>query len=280
MTFLPLFGPAVDCGFARDVHLVKDVSYGELVLGTSRSPGAIAPWGMIFVVPGAQDRALREPAYCVAFAEERVDAVCVEPAQAGLWQDQEVEVSQLPPSLLAALPARGGGYSALWPSMRQRARTAGVKEERVAGLLEGRRARLVPPREARGGLVTLDGRPIALVLAPDPGAFRDWWFLQGLGRSLDFEALSYPPLPLPLGQLEIDLCLGSEGLFALEFGPFEGWGFILDGEFAYIHVVDSEAMTQFQREARQESSLPNGQGGDQTGGWSAEARRDKRFPLG
>lgn len=162
LTYWPLESPDTGLGFVGQVKLAEDLGYGSLRIESVGGP-AVAPWGMTFFISGAQDRALREAAYVPEGQKVVVPAVCVEPRQCGLWNRQRVEVGQLPPSLLAALP-EGGGYSALWPGIKSRYRDKAG--DTVAGLLEGKESHDVPIRGARGMVVGLDGRPVVLYVAP------------------------------------------------------------------------------------------------------------------
>jgi len=245
LTYWPLEGPDTGLGFVGQVRLVKDLGYDSLRLKSTNGP-AIAPWGMTFFISGAQDRALREAVYIPMGQEVYAEAVCVEPRQCGLWSCQQVEVGQLPPSLLAALP-EGGGFSALWPGIKSRYR--GKSGDTVAGLLEGKVSHDVPVSGARGVVVGLDGRPVALYVAPSAAAFAEWWN-GGLGQSLAFET-TYPELPLPLGSVNEPLEF-TEGLHKVEaWEVLVGWAFVSAGVLAYATLVDGEALSSFQKAREQ-----------------------------
>ena len=248
LAFVPVYGPDTDYGFVEDVSVSGDTGgYGGLTLSVKSAP-TIVPDGLAFFLAGGQDRAVRR-LYVVTNWPMRepldVAVVCVEPAQGARWRKgQGVRKGVLPPSLMAGM-SPDGSYSDLWKSIRQRGKAAGKITGDVRALLKGQVGSCTLDSEARGVLVSLDGRPLAFQVAPSRKGFAEWWEA-GLGAAWAFEAESLPVMPLPLGDLDLpDIEVGGEPCF-IKWGPFSGWcvgdGY---GGILYVNVLDEDALRSF-----------------------------------
>lgn len=258
LTLWPLEGPDhVGIGFVSNVKLKGDRGgYGSLQLGSDNGP-AIGPWGMTFFFPGGQDRAIREAVYIQHEETVSVSAVCLEPRQGGTWQGQKVAVAMLPPSLRASLPA-GGGYEALWDTIRTRNTSVGKEGDTVAGLLEGRVLdKDMAVSGMRGMVIALDGRPVAIEIAPTAAQFAEWWNDYGLGDTFSFEAETLPPLPTPIGEEPFHpFAPSAEGLHQVTaWDILRGWAYVQDQKLVYASLVDGEALVLFQKDQREGGRL-------------------------
>jgi hypothetical protein len=254
LTFWPLQAPDVDLGFVGQVKVKDDRGgYGRLTLKSDNGP-AVAPWGMSFFFSGGQDRAIREAVYIPSQETVVVSAVCLEPSEGGMWHGQNTKVGMLPPSLMAALPS-GGGYAALWKGIRQRHKSVGQKGETVAGLLEGQSLKSVAVSGMRGMIITLDGRPIAVEIAPTAQGFSEWWNDYGLGETFSFEAKTLPSLPMPLGDVVTEPIQATENGMqkVTAWQVLKGWLYAQASQIVYASLVDGEALLLFQGEEAESS---------------------------
>jgi hypothetical protein len=256
----PIYGPDHDIGFVGSIHLANDDGgYGEMGLSTDHPRGGIAPHGLSFFFSDGQDRALRESVFVPAGEIIKVPALCVEPAQGGLWNGQHTQVRALPASLLAALPEGSEhSYSDLWDDIKERYSAMGERGETVAGLL-GVGKYVMPAdmvdREARGAMIAIDGRVIALQIAPSKAAFGEWWNEFGLSESYAFEAATLPQLPQPLGALPGELEAEREGMYqATYLDILKGWIYARNGAIQFASLLEKEGLTVFKRHGQQQSS--------------------------
>jgi hypothetical protein len=245
----PIYGADVEMGFVGDVGVVADVGgYGGLTVQVGRP--TIVPQGLVFFMEHAQDRAVRAPVY---IGREQVDqpvgiqVVCIEPSQGGQWQEgKKQEKAMLPPSLIAGmLPS--GRYSDLWDSIAARSRYDGGGERAVSKLLEGRVDSSLPvDKHSRGAMIALDGRPVAIELAPNRAAWQDWWVATNLGGVVTYDAMTLRDLPIPIGDQEMDAFPDVVGMQHITWGPFRGYAFTNEGgELCYISLHDEEALRCF-----------------------------------
>jgi len=246
LTVLPVYGPDTDLGFVGDVRVVDDNrGYGCLTVGVDRP--TVVPVGMVFYFGHGQDRAVRRPV-CIDGIQE-IDVVCVEPSQGGTWRSgDKQEKAQLPPTLTAALPPEGR-YEDLWRGLEFRAQHNGKDGAHISlkGLLQGRKDKgpEMDP-ESRGVLVFLDGRPVALEVAPSRQGFKDWWVVCHYGDMWTYEAMTLRDLPMPLGNPGEFEFPEEEGMAYIKWGPFEGWTFRDDmGYLCYVSLHDVEALRSF-----------------------------------
>lgn len=259
LTAWPIFGddhPGI--GFVKEVELVHDHSYGRMGFKPGDQPGGgIAPTGMMFFIPTGQDRALRESVFIPCGETVYVDTVCLEPSNGGLWSPGEgMTVRALPISLQAALPA-GGSYSALWDDIRKRHAAMDGEGSTVKGLLEP--GRYVLPRnmvdpDARGVMVAIDSRVVAIEIAPTRDQFHQWWGEYGLSEAFAFEAETLPELPLPLGQvndgkIEPEQRDGMHEITALHI--LKGWVYAVNSQIVYASLLEKEGLTIFREHGKE-----------------------------
>lgn len=258
LTAWPIFGqdyPGI--GFVDEVKLVHDQSYGRMGFRSSGLGGGIAPAGLMFFIPTGQDRALRESIFIPAGETVYADAVCLEPAEGGLWNPGEgMTVRVLPVSLQAALP-EGGGFGALWSDIRARHVSVGGDGSTVAALLEP--GKYVLPKnmidpEARGAMLAIDGRVVAIEIAPSRKQFREWWVEYGLSEAFAFEAQTLPQLPLPLGQLAGgDLDPETDGMHKITaLDILYGWVYAVNGQIVYTSLLEREGLTIFKKHGKKQ----------------------------
>lgn len=252
----PIYGPDHDVGFVGSIRLADDDDgYGSLGLQTDHPRGGIAPHGMAFFFANGQDRAIRESVFVPAGQTLRVSALCVEPAQGGFWEGQETKIKALPASLLAALPEHATGYQDLWSDIEARYAAMGKSGETVAGLLKGDKY-LMPhdmiDGQARGVMIAIDGRVVALQVAPNRDAFRAWWNEYGLSESYAFEAQTLPRLPAPLGVLDGNLEAEREGMYRVTFlDVLKGWIYVKMGAIQFASLLEKEGLTIFKQHGEQ-----------------------------
>lgn len=245
----PLYGPREDMGFVDDVHLTEDRDYGDVSLGTDRSGGACAPWGMLFFIPGAQDRTLRESVFVPCGQPVEVSALCVEPAECGLWEKgDKVQVATLPPSLKANIVS-GHDFTDLWDDIATRYSSMGEQGDAVRGLLEGgEEVRLMVDPGARGAMVAIDDRIVALEVAPSAEQFQQWWREGGLGQVFEFESRTLPQLPTPLGTLAPidDMDPGEDGMHQVTYlDVLTGWMYVRKGKVVFASLLEKEGLSVF-----------------------------------
>lgn len=260
----PLYGQ--NChgyGFVDEVKLVHDQSYGQMGFKGGNDPGGgIAPAGLMFFIPTGQDRALRESIFIPVGETVYVDTVCLEPSNGGLWKPGEgMTVRALPISLQAALPD-GRGFGDLWPDIRKRHASVGGAGDTVAALLSPGQyilpVNMVDPK-ARGVMVAIDGRVVAIEIAPTQEQFRQWWNEYGLSEAFAFEAQTLPELPLPLGQLAS--CTlepkkdGMQKVTALHI--LAGWLYAAGGRIVYASLLEKEGLTIFRKHGKEQDYQSN-----------------------
>jgi len=258
LTAWPLYGQDYPgYGFVDEVQLVDDQSYGRMGFKGGDDPdGGIAPMGMMFFIPTGQDRAIRVPFFIPVGETVYADTVCLEPAKCGLWMPGEgMTTRALPISLQAALPD-GRGFSDLWPDIRKRHAANGGQGTTVAGLIEPGQYTLskdmIDP-DARGAMLAIDGRVVAIQVAPTKSQFRQWWVEYGLSEAFAFEAQTLPALPLPIGQVaggsvepEAD---GMHKITALHI--LKGWVYAVSGQIVYASLLEKEGLTIFKKHGQE-----------------------------
>jgi len=255
LTAWPIYGEDhPGTGFVGEVRLVHDRDYGHMGFESEGPNGGIAPAGLMFFIPTGQDRALREAIYIPVGERVYVDTVCLEPANGGLWKPGDTLTTRaLPISLQAALPDRiEGGYSALWADIRKRHAANGGEGTTVAGLIEPGQYTLskdmIDP-EARGAMLAIDSRIVAIEIAPTREQFRQWWVEYGLSEAFAFESQTLPELPLPLGQVNDGVIEaeqdGMHKVTALHI--LKGWVYAVSGRIVYASLLEKEGLTIFQK---------------------------------
>jgi len=263
LTAWPLYGQDYHgYGFVDEVQLVHDHSYGRMGFKGGDDPdGGIAPAGMMFFIPTGQDRALRESVFIPYGETVYVDTVCLEPSNGGLWQPGEgMTTRALPISLQAALPD-GRGFSDLWPDIRERHAANGQTGTTVHALLKPGQYVLskdmIDP-DARGAMLAIDGRVVAIEIAPTKRAFRQWWVEYGLSEAFAFEAQTLPELPLPIGQVAGGTiepeAQGMHKVTVLDI--LKGWVYAMSGQIIYASLLEKEGLTVFKKHG-QERARPD-----------------------
>jgi hypothetical protein len=239
-------------GFVGDVELASDDDYGGMTIMTKHPGGAIAPVGMAFFIPDGQDRALRESTFVPCGVPVEVKTLCLDPFDGGLWGGQKkVDHLSLPPSLVASIPSSDThSYADLWDSISLRSASNGGNSRTVKGLIgEGHGRALVNrqklPEDARGALVTLDGRVVALYVAPSSAGFQSWWGEYGLANAYEYESRTLPTLPLPIGSGGDEVLDVSELDGMVKEVTFMdilvGWVYAVNGRLVYAQMSDREA---------------------------------------
>jgi hypothetical protein len=186
MTVLPLTSQERELpllGSPRDLHLVRDVTYTEMVMGTRSPHVTIVPQGLVWLTKErAQDRTI--PSAHLVRGERRCPAFCVQSSQGGLMRGGHEELRLLPAGLrgIALAKRTQTGVGTLWDDLAAFNQGLGVSGNFLATFFQDYAKQLAefvaqfePVPGQRGAVVLVNDRVAGIELMPSPEAFLALW---------------------------------------------------------------------------------------------------------